>query len=160
MDIIEKIKEINKKWHNIIEKRDYLKNKIKHSIDLENRSECPYCYQKINWKEFEKAIPELKEELRRFEKDLEEILPKKRELELELGRIWEKRRKNENKSIEEYIKQNKVMMDNVIKNYRKGVVDFLPKINNDEKELWNKAIEKYYTDKYEDGDEDELLYDI
>jgi len=160
--LLKENKEINKKYHNILDERDYFKDKLKKYKNLEHRSNCPCCDQEINWNDYKTKIMEHTKKLETYEKKLDDIIILKRETDKKLGDMFERINKLKQKTIDEFIIANKKILNKLIKDYMNGFKIELPEIPDDAKSIWNMAIEQLYEKKYDDYllEDDELLYAI
>ena len=141
------------------ERRDYLRHQIETYRRLEHRSACPCCDQKIDWEEYNLKIPDLEEKLKMVLDELELLYPKIKELmkiEIEAKQLQQKIKTQQ---IEKYLQQNRNKLNKAIRDYHKGVKNYLPSIPNSEKKTWNDAME-LQLDKRGLDDNDELLFDL
>lgn len=69
---------LRKKKVHLIDKRKYYEHKLSSFRNLKNRSECPNCYQKVNYEDFVNEIPILEMDLKLIILELELVILKMR----------------------------------------------------------------------------------
>lgn len=154
------MEKIYQEKNQLVEKLNYLKVTLREYKNLEHRSNCPYCGQKIEWKYFSGEIPKIQEEIESIDNRLNEIFPIIRKLDHEKSIAYDKRVKEQNERVELYLKQNRSKLNKAIREYDNGVEVYMPNIsNNTEKELWNEAM-VYQLDKRGLDDNDELCFEV
>ena len=159
MEIKEKLKKLRKEKEILIDKRNYYNNKLNNYKDLENRSKCPCCEQKINLEYFKKEIPIIEKKLTRIKEELDPIIKKIIQLNITIQKINSEEQKKHKKQIIDYIQQNKNKLNKCIRDYNKGIENYLPNIIESEKKIWNKAME-YHIDSRNIIENDELYFEI
>ncbi len=143
---------LNKRYYNIIDKLGYLRNIIEDYERLEHREDCPLCNHKISSEYYEKQIPKIKNKIRFLEAWIDQNYSYTKRYRIgrpitELTYIKEKERKAQ---IEQYIIKNRNKLNKVIRTFE------LPTdiITNNEKELWNIAIQIQLDKKGMDENDD------
>ncbi len=134
-----RITRLNKRYDDIIDKLGYLRSILKDYERLVHREECPLCSHKISSEYYEKQIPQIKSKINFLETWITQNYSYAKRHRIgrpitELRYIKEKERKAQ---IEQYIIKNRNKLNKAIRTFE------LPTdiIANDEKELWNIAIE-------------------
>jgi len=148
------LKNLENEKRKLLEKLHYLKSKVKNYKNLLNRSECPCCEQKIDYKIFETKIPDLESNIFNIDKRLDEIIPILRKMYHKIACENEKKHKERRKQIEEYLKINRNKLNKAIRDYNKGLDPYLPEIPEKEKELWNDAMEHHLDNRNLDENEE------
>jgi hypothetical protein len=144
----------------LVEKRNYLQDKLKNYKDLKNRTVCPCCEREINWKAYQALIPSIEYKLQEIEKRFDIIIPEIIKLTREKARIREINQKEKQKIVQDYLQKNRNILNKSIRDYNKGVDDYLPKIiDKKEQQLWNKAME-LQLDNRNMNENDELYFEI
>jgi len=135
---------------------------VNHQIeDLErmlNHSECPLCGQNLDKND-------VKETLEKFVKLRDEILyklPKKqiKTKEQENKEIMDRIAKDEEytKNVMIYLESHKKQFRSLIKEQKRGIANNLPKLSNEEKDLWNKAMHKFFVSRNDEMQDYDLTY--
>ena len=150
------IKELYKKRNELLDKRSYYREKLKNYKMLQDRSECPCCEQKTNREYFKNKIPKTKEKFQELLNEIKIIIPKIQKLEKIVRKDNENKNKEHRKQINNYIQQNRNKLNKCIREYYKGIENYLPNISKAEKELWNEAMEHHLDNK--NIDENTELY--
>lgn len=151
--------EIRKEHKKLVDEFNYLKNKLNKYKNLDHRSECPCCDQKIDYKFYQLKIPDIESKLKFIDKRLNETIPLLINLDRKCGEENDRRRKEHGLKITKYIKENKNVLNKAIRDYNNGLETYLPLIPNGEKQIWNEAIEKHLDNRNIDENE-ELYFEI
>jgi len=143
----------------LVGKYRYLKKKIDNYNNLLNRSKCPCCEQKIDYKIYEIKIPKLELELQNIDARLDKLIPIITEENIKKALEEQNKRKKHRIKIDEYIKKNRNILNKAIRDYNKGVKKYLPNVLNEEKSMWNEAME-FHLDNRDMEENDELYFEI
>lgn len=151
--------EIKKEKEELVHEYRYSRRKLDNYMDLVHRSECPHCEQKIDYKFYESKIPKIELKLQGINKRFDEIIPIIIKMDKEEALANQKKYKEHKKRIDEYIKQNINKLNKCIKDYNKGIENYLPYIQDREKSTWNEAME-WYLDNRNMEENEELYFEI
>ena len=143
----------------LCETRDYLIRKLKNYKKLQFRSQCTCCEQTTDREFFKNKIPDIESELKEIIEKLESLLPELHKNWIEKGIKQYMEGKERIKRLNDYITLNKNTLNKVIRDYNKGVEDYMPSIPDTEKSMWNEAMETHLANKNLD-DNDELCFEI
>lgn len=143
----------------LVEKYQYLKKKIKNYGTLIHRSKCPCCEQKIDYKIYEVEIPKLVLELQNIDKKLDELIPIVTEENIKKVLENQNKRSKHKIKIDKYIRKNRSILNKAIRDYNKGIGNYLPNIPNEVKLIWNEAMEIHLDNRYMEENE-ELYFDL
>jgi len=143
----------------LVDKYKYLKNKIDNYKNLINRSKCPCCEQEIDYKIYEIKIPELELELQDIDKRLDKLIPIVTEENIKKALEEQNKRKKHKIKIDEYIKKNRNILNKAIRDYNKGIKNYLPNVLNEEKPIWNEAME-FNLDNRNMEENEELYFEV
>jgi len=158
-----RLKRLNKKHKEILEKLNYLRQKFKNYSDLVDRNCCPQCEQVINPTFFKQKADKLKEKVdflcawidynRNYNKLCsirKPIVENNKELE-----AMEKER------INGYLENKRNRINKTIRDYNNGVDEYLPNniITIEEKKLWNAAMNLQLDNRNMEENE-ELLFEV
>jgi len=130
---------------------------------LRNRSECPFCRNCLDKKLVDHELEVFNEKLKEFHlQSMKESIERQPFIE-EQNRKRIAAEEKEKKDILAYMEANKSKFRKAIKDSRAGKEgDLLPNIPDNEKRLWNKAIDKFVgnSTSYDDIDSFDLMFDI
>jgi hypothetical protein len=148
---------LNKKYDEIIDKIGCLRVILKDYMKLEHRSMCPLCDSKINRSYYEKKIPEIKNKIKFLEMWIDQNYnySKRCKIGIPLTLMREKLKKQHKQQILNYLSENRNRINKAIRTFE------LPNNikNNDEKRLWNEAIQ-LQLDKKGMDENDDLEFEI
>ena len=153
------IKELYKQRNELFSKRKYYQEKLKNYKDLQDRSECPCCEQKVNREYFKNKIPKTEAKFQEVLNRIEPIILKIQKLQKIIRIDTENKNKEHRKQINEYIQKNRNILNKCIRDDNKNIKNYLPNIIEAEKETWNEAMEKHLDKKGLDNN-DELCFEI
>jgi len=148
---------LNKKYHDIIDKLGYLRAILKDYTKLEHRNTCPLCEQKINTVHYEKKIPEIKNKIRFLEMWIEQNYnySKRCRIGKPIAEMRDIQKKQRDQQVRNYLSENRNKINKAIRTF-----DLPNDIKtNDEKGLWNKAIQ-IQMDKKGMPENDDLEFEI
>lgn len=147
---------LNKKYEEIIDKLGYLRATLKDYTRLEHRSMCPLCESKINRAYYEKKIPEIKNKIKFLEIWIDQNYnySKRCRIGMPLILMEDTLKKQKKQEILKYLSENRSVINKAIRTFE------LPNIkSNDEKVLWNEAIQ-FQLDKKGMEENDDLEFEI
>lgn len=148
---------LHKKYDEIIDKLGYLRVILKDYTKLEHRSTCPLCEQKINGSYYEKMIPEIKNKIELLEMWISQNYnySKRCRIGMPIRLMREKQKKQQDQQVRNYLHENRNKINRAIRTFE------LPNDikNNDEKILWNEAIQ-LQLDKKGMDEIDDLEFEI
>lgn len=148
---------LQKKYNDIIDTLGYLRATLKDYTKLEHRSTCPLCEQKINRDHYEKKIPEIKNKINFLEIWIDQNYDysKRCRIETPIILMREKQKKQQDQQVRNYLNENRNKINKAIRTFE------LPEDikNNDEKILWNDAIQ-LQLDKKGMDENDDLEFEI
>lgn len=148
---------LNKKYGEIIDKLGYLRATLKGYMRLENRSVCPLCESKIIRNYYEKMIPEIKNRIEFLEMWISQNYnySKRCRIGMPITLMREKLKKQQDQQVRNYLSENRNKINRAIRTFE------LPKEikTNDEKRLWNEAIQ-LQLDKKRMDEIDDLEFEI
>ena len=152
-----RINKLHTKYCDLIDKLGYFRSELKDCKNLTHRSECPLCRQKIDWKYFENKIPELERKIKIIEAWINQNYNYNRRCRIgrPIAELEYKQNKERKEQIELYLENNRNKLNKAIRTLE------LPMdiTTNDEKEIWNDAIE-LQLDKRGMDEIDELEFEI
>ena len=152
MNVSQKLDELNDQYHR-------LRRQIEDYDELSCREACPCCRQEVDRNYYKKQIPEIKEEMERIDKERKAIIPAYWEEKKQRGIKYDLEQKERWNRIKDYITKNRNKMNKAIRDYDKGVDNYLPDLSEAEKKQWNEAIE-WHLDNRGLDDNEELCFEV
>ena len=130
---------LHKKYDEIIDKLLYLRATLEDYTRLEHRSTCPLCESKIDKCHYEKMIPEIKNKIEFLEIWIDQNYnySKRCRIGMPITLMREKLKKQQDQQVRNYLSENRNKINRAIRTFE------LPNDikNNDEKILWNDALQ-------------------
>lgn len=135
-----------------------LRRLIKNLKDLNHRSTCFTCYQKVDFSNYTLVLNKFESKLKELEIEENLIYEKNKQENIKNRQIFEKERIKEKKEIESFIEEN-------IKTIKKSIRDFkanrkyIPEVPLEKRSIWNKSIEWIIENDYPNLDYRDFLFD-
>lgn len=151
-----RMKRLNSTYEKTINLLRYYRIILKDCKDLDHRSNCPLCKQKIDYNFYTKQIPELERKIKILEAWIDQNYSYSKTCKIAhpIIELEEIKRKEHQITVESYLKENRNALNKTIRTFE------LPEINDlEEKKLWNEAIEIQLDNKGMD-ESDELQFEF
>lgn len=157
----EKLKELRKQKYAIIDKRDYLRSKMKNLQLLQPRATCPTCEQNVKNLVHNEDIKKVKVELETTYKELDDIIAIMQPLNKNEHQISERTKEIMRSKIVMFYLDNKKLLSKANKDYYAGITPYMPTGFDtiSDKTLWNRAMEVYFN-RCNKPENDELLFEV
>lgn len=158
----DKLQELRKEQGHYHDELRLYRARLKDYKQLQFRSTCPCCQQDTNREYYRDLIPITEDRIEVLEEKLAKIYIQIETLAKPINEARNEFNKQREVLRKAYLLQNRNRLNKTIRDYTNGKDIYMPTITtNDEKELWNNAMEIQLANKTDMDDmNDELLFEL